>query len=154
MNLFIVHPDADVSARMLAQADPRRARKQLLEACQLLAAVDHAIFGETAMLRADGRPYGNAHPHHPITLNMRQSHRNWLLAYSIALGLARQYRGHACSKSFFEWAAHTWPAHRYGGDYVFCRKGQPQQRFTLLKDYVLACRAYLTTAKGMTLPTC
>jgi hypothetical protein len=35
---------------------------------------------------------------------------------------------------------------------VFCRKGLPQQRFVLLKDYILACREYLVNSKGMTLP--
>ena len=62
MNIFLLSPNIKESCEELARLDPVRARKQLVECCQLLATVDHIKNGFTNMLKADGTPYKMASP--------------------------------------------------------------------------------------------
>jgi hypothetical protein len=67
MNVFVINTSIKASCEEMAQLDPTRAMKQLLECCQILASAEHLVKGYTTMLKADGTPYGKAHPHHPCT---------------------------------------------------------------------------------------
>ena len=103
MNIFLLSPDIKESCQELAELDPVRARKQLVECCQLLASVDHIIEGSTDMLRADGLPYKMVHPHHPITKHMCISDANHTLCHAVAYWLSLIYDAHACCKSLRNW---------------------------------------------------
>lgn len=106
MNIFLIRESASLSAVAFKQIDPVRARKQLLECCQILASVDILVTGSTNMLKADGTPYKLAHQHHPITKRCAEYMDQWDLCYDVARTLADEFPGHACSRSFFSWAAH------------------------------------------------
>lgn len=103
MNIFLLSPNIRESCQELAELDPIRARKQLVECCQLLATVDHIKKGSTDMLRDDGMPYKMAYPHHPITKHMCVSIANHALCIGVAYCLAKIYNTHACAKSFHKW---------------------------------------------------
>lgn len=142
MNLFLIHPDPLTSAHILAAADPVRARKQLLEACQLLA-----NFG--TLLRSDGEPYGKTHPHHPITRHMAISDEQFDLACAIAMTLADVYPTHACAESFQAYQCER--VSTGGRGYVVCRKGRPVVYTRSLEHYAGMMAEYCREAKGMTL---
>lgn len=145
MNLFLIHPDPVQSAQLLAEADPIRARKQLLEACQLLA-----NFG--SMPKADGSLYGKAHPNHPITRHMALSRAQCLLALRVGQSLASVYPGHACSRSLAQFC--VCPSFATAGqtDYIVCRKGQPVVYVDTLTEYAALMADYCRTVKGMAIP--
>ena len=103
MNIFLLSPNIRESCQELAELDPIRARKQLVECCQLLATVDHIKKGSTDMLRADGTPYKMAHPHHPITKHMCVSYANISLCVGVSYCLSNIYPTHACAYSFNKW---------------------------------------------------
>lgn len=107
MNIFLIRESASLSAVAFKQIDPVRARKQLLECCQILASVDILVTGSTRMLKADGSPYKLAHQHHPITKRCAEYMDQWDLCYDVARTLADEMPGHACSTSFHRWS-HTW----------------------------------------------
>ena len=147
MNLFLVDEDHWVSGRMLLAADPVRARKQLVEACQLLA-----NFG--TMIKADGTPYGKAHPYHPITKHMAVSWLQYMLCRDVAAGLARVLPNHACSRSFADFMKNDIYRHPQATpiqSYVVCRSGQPQMYVLTRSKYAEVMRAYCRDAKGMKL---
>lgn len=104
MNIFLINADAMVSAHLFARLDAVRARKQLVECCQLLASVEHAITGASTMKREDGALYKAAHPHHPITKEMAENWYQWALCYDVALHLAMVYRDHACAATLRAWS--------------------------------------------------
>lgn len=60
------------------------------------------------MLKSDGKPYGKAHPHHPITKNMLVSYDNLRLCLDVTHELSIIYKHHACSKSFHTHHATYW----------------------------------------------
>lgn len=143
MNIFLVHENYATSAKMLAKADPIRARKQLLECCQLLA---HFGLG---MYKVDGTPYKLAHPNHPITRHMKLSYKNYLLCWSVAYCLADLFPSHACSKSFDKFYRTRHEKEFTGDGYIVCRKGQPVTFVNTLAEYAALMREYCETVKGM-----
>jgi hypothetical protein len=157
MNLFLVHQDPNQSARLLAKADPVRARKQLLEGCQLLASADMLFSGRTNMLKAGGLPYNLAHQHHPITKNMVANKHQWELARDVASGLADEFPDHACSTSFHRWC---WEPSKlclrhYGArdkvSLCVCRSGFPVMFTNTRRNYTRILRSYCINYKGMDL---
>lgn len=148
MNLFLLHPNHHIGASMLAKRDPIRARKQLLEGCQILATVDHLLHGKTFMMRADGAPYGAAHPHHPIVKNACVSPNQWWLAHDLVKALARCFKDHACSKSFAAWAhPQRSPAKVDAGLLVCCRSGREPCYVTTRTEYSSTMLAYMKETK-------
>lgn len=144
MNIFLLSPNIMESCRELAELDPIRARKQLVECCQLLATVDHIKKGSTDMLRADGTPYKMAHPHHPITKNMIVSSANHALCTSVAYWLSKINRLHACTKSFDNWLISHY-SYVFSGDLCVVRKNHDTvyvddiiEYSELMRPYVLA----------------
>ena len=71
MNVFLISPEAQQAARDLAELDPVRARKQLLECNQILASVEWARTGACTMIKANGETYGQSHRHHPCVTQVR-----------------------------------------------------------------------------------
>jgi hypothetical protein len=144
MNIFLINPDALVSAHLFARLDPIRARKQLVECCQLLASVEHALTGASTMRRDDGQPYKAAHPHHPITREMRENWYQWALCYDVALSLAQVYRDHACTRTILDWrfddSLIPVPADE---KYLIVRRGYNIQYVYNRAEYARILRAYL-----------
>lgn len=145
MNIFLVHPDYNESAKQLAKADPIRARKQLVECCQLLA-----HFGK--MYKADGTEYKLAHPNHPIVHHMRLSFHNYLMCWAVAWHLAPRFPTHASAKSFDNYFRLV-SREKFTDDkrLIACRKGQPQIYVQTLEEYAAIMRDYCIQVKGMSL---
>lgn len=152
MNIFAIQTDIQESCRELADLDPARARKQLVECCQLLASADHLLLGGTAMTKADGTPYGKAHPHHPITKNMVMSRPNRDLCLQVASRLATIYPDHACSESIRNYVkAQIQPYTDRATSIIkagttdtlcVCRRGVPPAYITTLEEYAALLRPY------------
>lgn len=146
MNIFLLNSDALKSGQEFVKIDPVRARKQLLECCQILASVEYALFGITSLYRKDGFPYGNAHPYHPIVKNCSVSPRNFWMCVEVAYGLARQFPDHACSKSFLNAASWGSVVNKIPNniiDYVVCRSGKEVKYVRTRSEYVSILRPYL-----------
>jgi hypothetical protein len=146
MNVFLLTPAPLESARIFAQHDPVRARKQLLECLQILASVDHALDGGTSMQKADGSYYKAAHPHHPITKLCRDVGAMYYLTVDVAWALTYQFPDHACSRTFWAW---HWK-HRYkrGDKLICCRSGHEPVYTTSREEYARIMLAYLIERKG------
>lgn len=123
MNIFLIDKDFEASASLFHVVDATRARKQLVECCQLLASADILSRGSTMMRRKDGKPYGLSHPHHPITCAVAERAAQWRLCYDVAIGLAGQYPTHACSASLIVWSRHVELRNDDGGRLLCMRKG-------------------------------
>ena len=157
MNIFLVHPSFEQSAKILAVADPIRARKQLLECCQLLA-----HFGP--MRKASGEYYKLGHSNHPVTRHMRISYAQYCLCFNVAFYLAKEFPAHACATSLKAW--HMTYFHslcnfnatptgieikKLVSNLILCRKGQPQIFVQSIAEYAALMREYCISTKGMTL---
>lgn len=149
MNVFLVHPDAHASSIMLYKADPIRARKQLLECCQLLATADHIMCGSTTMMRADGEPYGKAHTHHPCTRHMVASWDQQFLTMEVAACLAVLLPTHACAKALGNWTLPKRAPIPPKSGFVVVRFGHWPQLVKTREEYATLCREYLETHKGI-----
>lgn len=104
MNIFLIRESAYRSAVEFKRIDPVRARKQLLECCQILASVDILLEGSTNMRKSNGESYRLAHQHHPITKRCAKYWDQWCLCYDVARTLADEMPGHACAISLHRWA--------------------------------------------------
>lgn len=101
MNIFRIDINPWDSAKLLFKYDPVRARKQLLESCQILASVQHLNNGKTDLLKADGAPYKAAHPNHPCTTWSANSIQQYDMLFQTTEALAELIQDHACSRSFY-----------------------------------------------------
>ena len=148
MNVFLVHADVSESSRILAIHDPRRARKQLVECCQLLASFDHLTLGSTSMRKLDGTPYKCAHPHHPLTKYLLVSAEQVKLTYDVGTGLSDFFPNHACSRSIAEWKFHV-----YGGGsrLLACRTGYQPHLCDSRREYAELLLAYMIEKKNLTI---
>ena len=148
MNVFLIHPDPARSASLFLAADPIRARKQLLECCQILASVDHTLLGYTGMRKANGDYYKAAHPHHPITKLCADVQAMYSLTLDVTLELARALPDHACSRSLKEWD----PMLSWENDprLICCRAGSPPLIVHSREEYAKVMLEYLITRKWTT----
>lgn len=149
MNVFLMDESFTESAAILSKHDPVRARKQLVECCQLLASAEHALTGSTIMRKKDGSLYKVAHPNHPITLRIQESYSMYLTTVALGLSLAKHFTAHACSASMIEWhslsrLATIVPMSR---SLVVCRKGKPNVTVWSLRDYAKMMKAYIIEYK-------
>lgn len=153
MNVFLIHPDAAESARQLAALDPIRARKQLVECCQLLASVDHHWDGRTTMRRADGFDYKAAHPYHPITIEAGKNLYQWKLIVDVAAGLADVYPNHGCARSFRYWSNRTINVAQHGlkdpdETYIVVRREYPTIYVSDRETYASLMKQYVIDKQG------
>jgi len=150
MNLFLIDQDPVRSAELFMALDPIRARKQLLEGCQLLAATEILRTGSTTMLRADGQPYRLAHPHHPITQRMAMFQSQWMLAHDVVMGLSMQLPRHACANSFRNWRPTPLSLPHIGQDVelVLVRLHQPKLLVPDRATYASIMSEYLNTKQA------
>lgn len=151
MNLLLGLPDVREGCRALARASPLVARKQLLEACQILASVERHLTGTTTMLRQDGQLYKFAHRHHPITLYCAASVQSFDLALGMADELAQVYPNHACARSLASWQGRGLGHDLEDLGYVVCRLGHPRVQADTLHTYAGLIRPYLRDAKNINL---
>ena len=94
MNVFILDNNVDVSARKLFELDAVRARKQIVELCQMLAQSTNE-----PIPKADGSPYkhNKSLTNHPATKWVSQN-RDWSILYLQAL--IKQYgKQHGCQEA-------------------------------------------------------
>ena len=148
MNIFRIHPNAWDSANLLLKYDPVRARKQLLESCQIIASVEHAISGRTTMLKADGQPYKAAHPHHPCVRWSVNARQQYDMLCTTTHALASLMTEHACSKSFFNSSAALVCPRNTDYGMIVVRKGYEHRVVHSINDYALLMREYLEMFKG------
>ena len=103
MNIFVLDEDPATAAVM--QCD-RHVVKMPLEAAQMMASAMRR-YGATDIdmpLNKAGKPYGNAHPHHPCTMwagEFRSNYR-WLAKHGLALCAEYTHRYgkvHACQQA-------------------------------------------------------
>lgn len=149
MNIFLIRPCPSCSAKVFLAIDPVRARKQLLECCQILATVDHILFGATTMLKADGSPYGKAHPHHPITKRCAEQVNQYRLCLDVAASLADRLPKHACTASLNHWLFQSNAIDRRAlgchPGLLVCRKGLEPVLVGSREEYANVMSAYLAT---------
>lgn len=142
VNIFLIDPSPSISAREFLEKDQIRARKQLLECCQILATVDHLLFNKTEMLKKDGTPYGITHKHHPCVTFSLESITQWELCIHVAHALAEVIPSHACAKSYWRWRL-TYclrPQKSADARLIVVRKNHPQ---IFVNDYVLYAKIML-----------
>ncbi len=86
MNIYIL--DQDPAKAAIMQCD-KHVVKMPLEAAQMMASAmrHHGCTDIDMPLTKSGKPYGNAHPHHPCTLwaGERRANFNWLGWHGMAL---------------------------------------------------------------------
>lgn len=141
MNVFLLNPNVYDSCRELARIDPVRARKQLVECCQLLASIEWKLTGKCTMVRADGQTYKMAHPHHPCVTHAISSFAQYDLTFKVAYELSWEFPNHASAESFWNWGRlRSHPNHR--SDYVIVRRGFAHRYVDNLADYVRYLRPY------------
>lgn len=149
MNVFLIQPDIRASCEELAKLDPIRARKQLVECCQVLASVEHALTGKCTLIKANGQPYGRSHPHHPCVVQACKAFKQWNLTYEVAFQLADVFPAHACAKSFRAWncaesVLSTGPA----TSLLVVRRNHPHTYVNTLAEYVSLMRPYFLAKLG------
>jgi len=142
MNIFLIHPDPLQSAIDFRALDPIRARKQLLECCQILASADILRFGVTTMRKKSGEPYNLTHQHHPITISTATNPRQWRLCCDVALGLAAAFPQHACAYSFNNWQGGIIEVAGCRG-LIVVRSGHPHVFVNDYSEYAELLRPYL-----------
>ena len=80
MNIFVFEPSPIDSAEYFFKVDPKRARKQIVELCQILAQVT-----ELQIPKVDGAPYkqNESISNHPATIWVRQhkAHYSYCIDY-------------------------------------------------------------------------
>lgn len=147
MNIFLLHPDPKISAHMFLARDPVRARKQLLECCQIIATLDIVKTGTTCMLKADGNPYKKTHEHHPcVTHCFVSSPQYFKLLLPVTQGLSDVFPDHACSNSFIAWAksgANQWRVDNKTSSYVVVRRDHDHAYVDSIDSYARMMNAYL-----------
>lgn len=151
MNIFRIHPDPNVSAELLMQHDPKRGRKQLLECCQIIASSERLHRGDTAMLKANGTPYGLTHPHHPCVSYCKISKLQRNITIETALCLAYLNPAHACSKSLRAWIRDRTAglsAENISPNIVVVRKNHEHRFVSTVEQYAALMLAYLRDTKG------
>lgn len=108
MNLFIFHEDTKQSARYFFEKDPKRARKQIVEATQMIAIAADQI-GLPQLRKSNGDFYKTTgHRTHPCTLWVRESLQNFMFTVSYTLDLCTEYakrseKPHACHVTLINW---------------------------------------------------
>lgn len=144
MNILIVAPSITLSVSQFAQVDPRRARKQLVECCQILACVDILRGGATTMTRADGALYKPtlAQMHHPVCVACLMSSRQYIACVTLASCLAWEFPGHASASSFREWHSKADVPPAQGGGFLCVRRGMPHKLVNTVEEYAEIMRAY------------
>lgn len=152
MNVFVIHPNIVESSREFAAIDPLRARKQLLECCQILSSVDYHQFGTTWMMRKDGTAYKfpKSHRNHPVILAAVKSEDQYRMTVEVAETLAREFPLHASGRSLAFWRANR-PG--FSGwvekGLTSCRKGFPMVKQLDLVEYARLMRAYVKRKHGV-----
>jgi len=153
MNIFLINESAYVSAVLLTKHDPVRARKQLLECCQMLASVDYIWHNDTKMLKKDGTPYGAAHRHHPCVKVASTSAAQYRMLLDLAMQLAFMHPDHACSNSLRLWMLTRRPRHQnpylaWPGEMVVVRKGTMPVFVETREQYAPMMLDYMRKTKG------
>lgn len=152
MNIFRIDINPWDSAKLLFKYDPVRARKQLLESCQILASVQHINNGKTDLLKADGTPYKAAHPNHPCTKWAANSLMQYDMLFQTTDALAELLPTHACARSFFnarrdlELQTIPFPP-KYDG-LIVVRRGAEHKVVHSVNDYARIMRQYLVDTKN------
>jgi hypothetical protein len=146
MNVFVIQPNISESSREFAAIDPIRARKQLLECCQILSSVDYHQFGTTWMNRKDGVPYKfpKSHRNHPVILAAVKSGDQYHMTLEVAETLAREFPLHAAGRSLAIWRANR-PVFNGWTEkgLTACRTGFPMVKQIDLVEYASLMRAYV-----------
>jgi hypothetical protein len=108
MNLFIFYPDFHESAVYFFQRSPKRARKQIVEATQMIA-IAADTFDMPRLIKSNGEFYKTTvHRLHPMSLWVRKSkeHLLWTVLYTFELGRVYEKlykKKHACIISLTNW---------------------------------------------------
>jgi hypothetical protein len=145
MNIFLIDEDPLVSAEKLVTRDPIRARKQLVECCQILATCDILGAGSTDMTRADGESYALAHQHHPLILWSTINWTQWWLCNQVGLGLATCMPEHASATSYLSWRYRHRPYRSFS--LILWRRGYAPLRCADMSIYAKHCMDYLVQRK-------
>jgi hypothetical protein len=108
MNIFIFDSDLKKSAQYFFERDPRRARKQIVEATQMIAiAADQLDLPR--LYKCNGAPYKvTTHRTHPCAKWVRESMQNFMLTINYTLELCTEHakrsdRPHACHVTLINW---------------------------------------------------
>lgn len=148
MNVFLLDPAFGLSCKELSMRDPVRARKQLVECCQVLACVDILRGHPTAMRKADGTQYAptKSQLHHPICVAAAMSNKMYWLTANVALELAKIYPTHACTKSLISYMK-AWGISEqqqdHSGSLLLVRRGEPHAVLGTFRSYAMHMRQYL-----------
>jgi len=146
MNLFLLQSDIEESAKEFSSIDPLRARKQLLECCQILSCADYHQFNTTWMQRKDKVLYKfpKAHRNHPVVLAAAFSFEQFELTKLVAESLARQFPNHASSESLSIWnhKRQTYTNWSKKG-FTSCRTGYPITLVSTINEYANLMRQYV-----------
>jgi hypothetical protein len=146
MNVFLLQSNIDESSKEFAAIDPLRARKQLLECCQILSCADYHQFATTWMARKDKVLYKfpKAHRNHPVVLASAFSYDQFELTRLVAEGLAKQFPNHASSESLSIWNSQRLHFNKWSKrGLTSCRTGYPITLVETLSEYAGLMRQYL-----------
>lgn len=82
MNIFYLHPSAEISARAMTD---KHVVKMILESAQLLSTAHHILDGEISPFKT--LLYKPTHKNHPSAIWARETHKNyeWLYAHFVEL---------------------------------------------------------------------
>lgn len=147
MNVFIIDSNVEKSSEEFARIDPKRARKQLVECCQVLAYVDYHHFATTWMIRGNGERYklAKSHKNHPIVLAAVRSKQQFDLTCEVTRTLSTHFPNHRCVHTYQQWLA-TRPLYTNWDSVsglTSCRTGYPLLTGLTIERYAELMRQYV-----------